>query len=129
MLPDDWGDGYPNVWLGTTVESETEAARRIPRLLAVPAAVRFLSIEPLLEPFVPVLRDNHGSAVHWVIVGGESGHHFRELKAEWVRRLRDHCVQERVPFFFKQWGGLRPKSGGRSLDGHDWSEFPSPEQL
>lgn len=125
MLPDDWGSGYPNVWLGTTVENRTEASRRIPLLLAVPAIVRFLSVEPLLEGMTFPLRDSRGGAIDWVIVGGESGPRFRPMKPQWVRQIRDQCVHEGVALFFKQWGGLRPKSGGRTLDGREWDEFPA----
>jgi protein gp37 len=123
MLPRDWGNGYANVWLGTTVENGTEAARRIPFLLAVPAVVHFLSIEPLLERMTLPLHCGRGR-VDWVIVGGESGPRFRPMDGTWVRDIRDQCVHEKVAFFFKQWGGLRPKSHGRTLDGREWDEFP-----
>lgn len=124
MLPADWGSGYRNVWIGTTVENEREAARRIPFLLAVPAVVHFLSVEPLLERITLPLHRGR-SRVDWVIVGGESGPRFRPMKSRWVREIRDQCVREDVAFFFKQWGGLRPKSAGRKLDGREWDEFPS----
>ena len=84
------------------------------------AGVRFLSIEPLIGAVGPV--DLTG--IDWVIVGGESGPGARPIHLEWVREVRDQCVEQRVAFFFKQWGGFRPKSGGRELDGREWSEFP-----
>jgi protein gp37 len=111
MLPPDWGDGYPNVWLGTTVENQTEAHRRIPHLLAVPATVRFLSCEPLLDP-LDLTRMFHSplafaQSMHWVICGGESGSGWRPMNLEWARSLRDQCKDAGVPFFMKQMGGLR----------------------
>jgi len=87
--------------------------------------VRFLSVEPLLEDLGPV--DLRG--IHWVIAGGESGHHARPLRREWVTRLRDQRVTAGVPFFFKQWGGVRKKAAGRLLDGRTWDELPArPEE-
>lgn len=124
MLPGDWGAGYANVWLGTTVENRNESARRLSLLRAVAARVRFLSVEPLLEAVVPGLRDRSGGAIHWVIAGGEPGPRARPLDPRWVRQLRDQCARNNVAFFFKQWGGIRPKSGGRLLDGRTWDEFP-----
>lgn len=114
MLPLAWGNGWPNVWLGTTVENQTEADRRIPHLLAVPAAVRFLSVEPMLGP-VDLTHisgkaglDPHWSmkqaGLSWVICGGESGPNARPMHPDWARSLRDQCVAAGVPFFFKQWG-------------------------
>lgn len=84
------------------------------------ASVRFLSIEPLLGPIGKI--DLEG--IHWVIVEGESGPRARPMLVEWAREVRDQCKAAKVPFFFKQWGGLRPKSGGRSLDGREWSQWP-----
>jgi protein gp37 len=121
MLPADWRcDGYANVWLGTTVE-DTAAMRRIRHLREIPARVRFLSIEPLIErlPEVPL------SGIDWVIVGGESGRGARPVETDWVREIRDQCVSAGVGFFFKQWGGLRASTGGRLLDGRTWDESPS----
>jgi protein gp37 len=115
MLPADWGAGWPNVWLGTTVENQEEADRRIPHLLAVPARVRFLSCEPLLGPVdlnknVPgerMLRWHRPmiGALDWVIAGGESGPGARPMDLAWTRSLRDQCAAARVPFFMKQMGG------------------------
>ena len=85
------------------------------------ARVRFLSIEPLIGPIPRLDLDG----IHWVIVGGESGPRARPMRPEWVRPIRDQCLIRDIPFFFKQWGGHRPKSGGRSLDGHEWDEFPA----
>ena len=109
----------PNVWLGTSVE-DGRVAQRITHLRECPADVRFLSLEPLIGP----LPDLDLSGVHWVIVGGESGQHHRTVRAEWVRDLRDQCQAAGVAFFFKQWGGLTPKSGVRVLDGRTWDQFP-----
>lgn len=111
----------PNVWLGASVENQRWADIRIPKLLATPAAIRFLSCEPLLGA---IGFGNAIRAVDWVIVGGESGPGFRPVEASWVRSLRDECRRLEVPFFFKQWGGRTPKAGGRELDGRTWDEMP-----
>jgi protein gp37 len=89
-------------------------------LAKVPAAVRFLSCEPLLGPLPHIPLEG----IDWVIAGGESGFSARPADPEWFRELRDSCVAARTPFFFKQWGGIRPKSGGRELDGRTWDEMP-----
>ena len=108
------------------------------KLLAVPARVLWLSCEPLLGPIelsctFPATRDlpwygvkgwNDGPFINWVIVGGESGPGARPMKPDWVREVRDQCMAAGVKFFFKQWGGFRPKSGGRMLNGKEWNEFP-----
>lgn len=109
-----------HVWQGVSVESARYTCR-IKHLQQVPAAVRFLSVEPLLGsiPKLPL----HG--IHWVIVGGESGGGRRAMEAEWVREIRDQCLAAEVPFFFKQWGGRTPKSNGRALDGRTWEDVPS----
>lgn len=109
-----------NVWMGVSVETD-EYIKRVDHLRSVPAAVRFLSLEPLLGP-LPTLRLE---GISWVIVGGESGPGSRPVDVEWVRDLRDRCNQARVPFFFKQWGGVRKSQAGRVLDGRTWDEFPS----
>lgn len=130
MLPENWGGGYPNVWLGTTVENQAEADRRIPHLLAVQARVRFLSCEPLLGAVnlrhlrpvdlpveIDALTGTHGvsrphrgsnTRLDWVIVGGESGKGARPMRPDWARSLRDQCAAAGVPFFFKQWGEFTP---------------------
>ncbi len=109
-----------NVWQGVSVE-DAEYVDRIKYLRTVPAAVRFLSIEPLLGP-IPKLALQ---GIHWVIVGGESGPHARPMEPQWVSRIRNQCVAAGVPFFFKQWGGRTPKSGGRLLGGRTWDQMPS----
>jgi protein gp37 len=143
----------PNIWLGTSVENRKHGLLRIDRLRKIPATIRFLSVEPLLED----LGEIDLTGIHWVIVGGESGHGARPMHPDWVRAIRDQCVADRVPFFFKQWGdvmsvlnedmpedvyqgidaainlsgyGGNPwfrvgkKRAGRMLDGREWSEFP-----
>jgi protein gp37 len=120
----------PNVWLGTSVENQRYADLRIPHLLRTPAAIRFLSVEPLLGPVDLRLPDPlrepvfENSTVDWVIVGGESGAGRRPMDPEWARSIRDQCDAGAVPFFFKQWGGRTPKSHGRELDGRTWDELP-----
>lgn len=108
-----------NVWLGTSVESALYV-HRIRTLRAIPARIRFLSVEPLLGP-IPRLPLQ---GIHWVIVGGESGPGARPMEAEWVRQIRDRCAAQDVPFFFKQWGGVNKKRTGRQLDGCTWNEQP-----
>lgn len=108
-----------NVWQGVSVEN-TDYTWRIEYLLQVPAIVRFLSVEPLLGP----IHNLQLKGISWVIVGGESGPNYREVEADWVREIRDQCVQAKVPFFFKQWGGIRSKTGGRRLDRRFWNEMP-----
>jgi protein gp37 len=110
----------PNVWLGVSIETR-KYLWRADNLRQVPAAVRFLSLEPLLGP----LRAVNLSGINWVIVGGESGPGARPMDPEWAREIRDQCVQARVPFFFKQWGGVRKKKNGRALDGRTWEEMPN----
>jgi protein gp37 len=121
----------PNVWLGTSCENQSTADERIPHLMGTPAAVRFLSCEPLLGPIrladVPQTmhpRDCAGP-LGWVIVGGESGPKARPMHSYWVRLLRDECTGAGVPFFFKQWGGTNKKATGRELDGRTWDEMPA----
>ena len=111
-----------NVWMGTSVESATYYWR-IDELRKVPAAVRFLSVEPLLGP----VDDIPLAGIDWVIAGGESGPRCRPMEADWVRALRDRCVEEGVAFFFKQWGGVNKKRTGRELDGRTWDEMPESE--
>jgi protein gp37 len=110
----------PNVWQGVSVENAKYTAR-VTSLQAVPAQIRFLSVEPLLGPIPRLPLDG----IDWVIVGGESGPGWRPLDPTWVRDIRDQCVRAAVPFFFKQWGGIRPTSGGRILDGRCWDEMPA----
>jgi len=108
-----------HIWLGVSIEDQKRASR-IRHLQQANATIRFLSVEPLIGP--PGVLDLSG--ISWVIVGGESGPGARPMDASWVRSVRDQCLAQSVPFFFKQWGGLRPKSGGRELDGRQWNEFP-----
>jgi protein gp37 len=113
-----------NVWQGVSIE-DAEYVDRIENLRAVPATVRFLSIEPLLGP-MPNLSLR---GIHWVIVGGESGPHARPMQPQWAASIRNQCVAAAVPFFFKQWGGRTPKSGGRALEGRTWDQMPSRPRL
>lgn len=110
-----------NLWMGVSVESE-EVTWRIDHLRRTPASVRFLSIEPLLGP-IPSLRLDD---IDWVIVGGESGPKARPMKEDWVLEIKDQCRLSQVPFFFKQWGGVRKKTTGRKLEGRTWDEMPEP---
>lgn len=109
----------PNIWQGVTVE-DNQAIYRIELLRKIPAAVRFLSCEPLLER----IEDLPLEGIHWVIVGGESGPGARKMKEDWVRTIRDCCREQSVAFFFKQWGGVQKHRNGRILDGEVYNEFP-----
>jgi protein gp37 len=113
--------GPAHMWFGVSVEDGTKLSR-VRHLQQAPAGIRFLSIEPLLGPVGTL--DLAG--IDWVIVGGESGPRARPMEREWVRSIRDQCKAAGLAFFFKQWGGLRPKSGGRKLDGREWNQFPKP---
>jgi protein gp37 len=108
-----------HIWLGVSVE-DSKRRSRITHLRQAAVSIRFLSIEPMIgDPGDLNLAD-----ISWVIAGGESGPGARPMKEEWVTSVRDQCVDQDVPFFFKQWGGFRPKSGGRLLEGSEWNEFP-----
>lgn len=109
-----------NVWMGVSVES-LKYTWRIDRLRRVPAAVRFLSLEPLLEP----LPNLDLGGIGWAIAGGESGPRARPMRQEWVREIRDQCQRAGIPFFFKQWGGISKKRTGRLLDGRTYDEMPA----
>jgi len=106
MLPDDWGEGWPNVWLGTSIE-DNEVAERSCQLIAAPAIVHFISYEPAIGPFdqVPLLD------IEWLIVGGESGPGYRPMNLDWVREVRDRCDEDGVAFFFKQSAAPRTEMG------------------
>jgi len=147
MIP--WGpDEWPqNIWLGTTVENQHWAEKRLPDLAKHPAKVRFLSCEPLLGE-IDLLPWMRKGVLDWVIAGGESGPHSRPMSPQWVRKLRDDCIESRVAFHFKQWGHWAPvelltseqkktlifddytmapagkKQAGRNLDGRTWDELP-----
>jgi protein gp37 len=108
-----------NVWMGVSVE-DSRVMHRIDHLRNVPAAVRFLSLEPLIGP----LNELSLKGIHWVIVGGESGPRARPMKKEWVSSILRQCRSARVPFFFKQWGGVRKDLTGRSLNGRIYDEMP-----
>jgi protein gp37 len=109
----------PHIWQGVSVENDNHT-KRVLHLQQVPAAVRFISVEPLIGP-IPQMPL---SKIHWMIVGGESGPHHRPLNPDWVRSLRSQCNSARVHFFFKQWGGKTAKAGGRLLDGRTWDQMP-----
>lgn len=134
----------PNVWLGVSAERQQEADERIPDLLATPAAVRFVSVEPLLRPLniAEYMHDSSCEApdgdictccepreiyLDWVIVGGESGPDARPMHRDWARSIRDQCAAANVAFFFKQWGGRNKKTAGRLLDGVEHNAMPSAE--
>lgn len=144
----DWLAGYPpkNIWIGTTVEDQQRADERIPLLRQIPAAVRFLSCEPLLGPVNLFTAATIGGDVNeadprrigqrwldWVICGGESGPGSRPMHPDWARSLRDQCAAADVPYFFKQWGHFREldpvgkKAAGRLLDGVEHNAFPGEE--
>lgn len=109
-----------HIWLGVSVE-DAQRVSRIRHLQDAKASTRFLSVEPLLGSLGRL--DLKG--ISWVIVGGESGPKFRRMEEAWALEVRDQCVRSDVPFFFKQWGGFRPKSGGRLLGGVEWNGFPT----
>ena len=117
------GDAPSHIWLGVSIENDV-ALTRLRHLTETNASVRFVSFEPLLGSMGTVNLEN----IHWVIAGGESGPGARKIEAEWVRELRDQCEDQRVAFFFKQWGGRTPKAGGNTLDGRQWMEYPETER-
>lgn len=117
-LPEDWADGYENVWLGVSIETN-DYVWRADILRKIPAVVRFVSAEPLLGP-VP---DLNLDGVHWLIVGGESGPGFRPMDRAWARQLRDHALAKSVAFFFKQSAAPRTEMRTR-LDGRQWRQYP-----
>jgi protein gp37 len=116
------GEGpLPHVWLGTSIENDRWTTRA-DSLRQTPAAVRFISAEPLLGP----LPSLDLASIDWLILGGESGLGARPMHPAWARQLRDHAVASGTTFFFKQWGGRTPKAGGRALDGRTWDDYPEP---
>jgi protein gp37 len=110
----------PHIWWGVSVENRRHGVPRIDHLRSSGAAMKFLSIEPLLED----LGELNLGGIDWVIVGGESGAGARPMKPEWVIRIREQCQAAKVPFFFKQWGGVRKSATGRELEGRFWDEMP-----
>ena len=118
----EYGNIPDHVWLGTSVELAMYKPR-IDILREIPARVRFVSFEPLLERLGELDLDG----ISWAIVGGESGPNHRPIMREWVVEIRKQCKRQGVAFFFKQWGGVTPKSGGRILDGKEWNEYPREE--
>ncbi len=110
----------PHVWLGTSVENEDHVSR-LDLLRRTPAAIRFVSFEPLLGP----IPNPDLAGIHWAIVGGESGPRARPMLPEWAEGLRDACVRQGVAFFFKQWGGRRKKATGRTLGDRTWDDYPA----
>lgn len=117
LLPD--GEVPAHIWIGTSVEDQ-KVEHRVRQIRQLPAAVRFLSCEPLIGRLDLDLDD-----IHWVIVGGESGANARPMDLDWARAIQKQCQGASVPFFFKQVGGRTSKSGGRLLDGQEWNEMPS----
>jgi protein gp37 len=126
FLPRSWFlDGFPpNVWIGTTAENQEYADLRMPLLIQIPAVVRFVSAEPLISniDFSPWI-----SQLDWIIVGGESGHHFRTMNPEWATNIRDQCQAHDVAFFFKQWSGIHPGKLGNELEGVAHQCYPQPK--
>jgi protein gp37 len=114
----------PHIWMGVSVESERYIGR-IDDLRSTGAHVKFLSLEPLLGP----LRELNLSGIHWVIVGGESGPGARPMEGGWVTDIRDQCLAAKVPFFFKQWGGVNKKKAESMLEGRTWDEMPAGARL
>jgi protein gp37 len=110
-----------HIWWGVSVENRRHGLPRIDVLREAPVALRFLSVEPLLEDLGAI----NLTGINWVIVGGESGPGARHMRPAWVRDIRDQCASARVPFFFKQWGGVRKSETGRELDGSVWDQLPS----
>jgi protein gp37 len=116
---------HTHIWWGVSVENQKHGLPRVEHLRASDVAVRFLSVEPLLEELGRV----NLSGIHWVIVGGESGHGARPMEREWVVSMRRQCREARVPFFFKQWGGVHKSKAGRTLDGRTYNQMPTTSSL
>lgn len=117
------GDPWQHVWLGTSTENQQRFVERVPILLNTPAAIRFISPEPLLGP-ITMDQLKHREQLDWVIVGGESGPGSRPMEQSWAKDLRDQCLAKGVAYFFKQWGGVNKKATGRLLEGRTWDEVP-----
>lgn len=115
--------GLPrHIWIGTSAENQ-KTVYRVRHLREIPAAVRFVSCEPLIGP-LSLGSELSAGDIHWVIAGGESGPRHRRMHRRWATDLRDECLALGVPFFFKQWGGRTPKAGGRELEGREWNQMP-----
>lgn len=114
----------PNIWQGVTVENAF-VQNRIDDLRKVPAYIKFLSLEPFIGP----LFECNFQGIDWIIVGGESGPRARPMKIEWVRSIRDACLEQHIPFFFKQWGGVQKHKNGRTLDNCIWSQYPKTHNI
>jgi protein gp37 len=129
MIPLAWSSIPDHVWIGTTVENQAMADKRIPELLRIPARVRFLSCEPLLSKVSLIGQWRPGeysfAHVNWVIVGGESGPKARLMDPDWVWLLREECQAANIPYFFKQWGGRNKMAMGNLLLGQIVQEFPA----
>jgi protein gp37 len=135
-LPDDWGDGYRNVWLGISAENQEALDLRVHELLEVPAALHFLSAEPLIGPipdlFTYLYKGGMRQGIRWVIVGGESGSgtDWRTMKIEWVDQIFEQCKTVEVPFFFKQWAGTKkPGIVNNRYKGQVIQEMPDPSEF
>ncbi len=120
-LHERYGTGLApsHIWLGVSVEDAKNTVR-LKHLRIAQASVKFVSFEPLLGPVGPI----NLAGIDWAIVGGESGPYARPMDEEWAIEIRDQCRKAKVSFFFKQWGGVRPKSGGRLLKGREWNQYP-----
>jgi protein gp37 len=117
------GDAPAHIWLGVSIE-DAQNTVRLKHLAQARARIKFVSFEPLIGRVGPISL----KGVDWVIVGGESGPKARPIEEKWVLEIRDQCKADKAAFFFKQWGGLRPKSGGRKLKGREWSQYPDPQK-
>ena len=114
------GSAPPHIWMGVSIEDARNTVR-LAHLRSTQATTKFISFEPLLGPVGEVDL----SGIAWAIVGGESGPRARPMLEEWALEIRDQCRSAKVAFFFKQWGGIRPKSGGRQLQGREWNQYPN----
>lgn len=128
-LPEDWGSGYPNVWLGVSTENQDAADYRLPHLFNNPAQLYFVSYEPALGQvdFSAYLDPDRRRKIGWIICGGESGPKARSMDLDWARSARDQCVAHGVAFFLKQLGGEKDRRGGKQavLDGETWTQMPT----
>ncbi len=121
----EWSNAHiipPHIWMGTSIEN-ADNMHRLDELRNVNCHVRFISFEPLLGD----VGELDLSGIHWCIIGGESGAHYRPVRKEWILNIIRQCREQNVPVFFKQWGGIRPNSGGRMIDGRIYDEYPKPK--